>query len=88
MSGDKFVEICCDLILKYYIEKLNFAEISKEKVYTVWLTKVLQNNKGLFSTTIPDGRYFEITYNGDKDEFYFDAYIKELNMAVKISEEK
>ena len=26
----------------------------------------------LLSTTVSDGMYYEITYNGDKDEIYFD----------------
>jgi hypothetical protein len=49
----------------------------------VWLCKTLQNNKALLSTDEPDGRYYEVTYNGDKQEFYFDAYIKEHNQLIK-----
>ena len=40
----------------------------------VWLTKVLQNNKALLSSTLFDGMYYELTYNGDKNELYIDAY--------------
>ena len=54
----------------------------KEDIYIVWLSKVLQNNKALLSTTYPDTRYYEITYNGDKNEFYFDAYVKEINQTI------
>lgn len=35
----------------------------------VWLTKVLQNNKALLSSTLFDGMYYELTYNGDKNGF-------------------
>ena len=37
----------------------------------------------MLSTNIPDTRYFEITYNGDKEEFYFDSYVKEINKCIK-----
>jgi hypothetical protein len=50
--------------------------IREDKVITVWLTKVLKNNKGLFTTTLPDGMYYEFTYNGETNELYFDAYKK------------
>ncbi len=39
--------------------------------------------KRCFRTDAPDGRYYEVTYNGDKQEFYFDAYIKEHNQLIK-----
>ncbi|WP_233619266.1 DUF6275 family protein, partial [Enterococcus sp. S52] len=29
-----------------------------------------------------DGMYYEITYNGDKDELYFDAYKKFENKCI------
>ena len=46
----------------------------------VWYSKSLQNHKGLFSTPLADGMYYEITYNGDKNELYFDAYKKFENV--------
>ena len=66
-----------------YITNYTDQECEPSKIYTVWLTKVLQNNKGLFSTPIEDGRYYEVTFNGDKHEFYIDAYIKEKNIKLK-----
>lgn len=49
----------------------------------VWCCKTLQNNKALLSTTLFDGMYYEITYNGDKEEAYFDAYKKWENKTIK-----
>jgi hypothetical protein len=46
------------------------------EIYTVWFCKTLQNWKALVSTTLPDGMYYEVTYNGDKRETYLDAYKK------------
>lgn len=45
-------------------------------IYVVWFSKTLQNWKALLSTTLPDGMYYEVTYNGDKGECYLDAYKK------------
>ena len=30
-----------------------------------------------------DGMYYEITFNGDKQEFYLDAYKKFQNVVIK-----
>ena len=51
-------------------------------VFVVWYIKSLQNHKALLSTTLPDGMYYEITYNGDKKEAYLDAYKKFENRVV------
>ncbi len=49
-------------------------------VYVVWFNKTLQNWKALASSTLSDGRYYEITYNGDKEETYIDTYVKVDNV--------
>lgn len=49
-------------------------KISESDIYVVWLAKTLQNNKALLSTNLFDGMYYEVTFNGDKNELYFDAY--------------
>lgn len=52
-------------------------------VYVVWFAKTLQNWKALVSSTISDGRYFEVTHNGDKNETYIDVYEKRSNFVIK-----
>lgn len=52
-------------------------------VYIVWKCKTLQNWKYLLSTTLSDGMYYELTYNGDKEEWYFDAYKKVENRVIR-----
>ena len=47
------------------------------------MVRALQNNKALLSTNIPDGMYYEFTWNGDKNEGYLDAYKKWKNTVVK-----
>lgn len=71
-------------IVQNYIERTR--DKSDEKIpfetYVVWFSKTLQNWKALVSTTIPDGRYYEVTHNGDKDESYLDVYVKIDNIKI------
>lgn len=59
---------------------------AKFDVFIVWKVKALQNWKWLLSTTLWDGMYYELTYNGDKKEFYLDAYKKFENRTVTVKE--
>ena len=86
MGTDTFVRDAKNLIVAYvnkHLDETDNAKITEEDVYVVWLVKVLQNNKALLSTTLFDGMYYEVTYNGDKDEIYIDAYKKWENICVK-----
>ncbi|MFY4503547.1 DUF6275 family protein [Ligilactobacillus ruminis] len=77
MDNGKFIDICKNEVVKYtndHLDKTDGKQISSDDVYVVWLTKVLRNNKALLSTTLFDGMYYELTYNGNKNELYIDAY--------------
>lgn len=65
------------------IDKTDKMQITVDDVYVVWFCKTLQNWKVLASTTVPDGMYYELTYNGDKDEMYLDAYKKFENRCIR-----
>lgn len=60
----------------------NDVPLLVDDVFVVWYCKTLQNHKALLSTPLPDGMYYEFTYNGDKDEAYLDAYRKVENRVV------
>ena len=47
---------------------------------------VVKHYKTMLSTTLFDGMYYELTYNGDKKELYFDAYKKFENRCIKVEE--
>jgi hypothetical protein len=86
MGNDKFLNWCKQIVADYtnnHIDKTDSIVISAKDVFVVWSCKTLQNNKALLSTTISDGMYYEITYNGDKKEAYVDAYKKWENFVVK-----
>lgn len=91
MSNDTFIKIVKLLVTNYAnehsIDKSDKIEIiDTDDTYIVWLCKTLQNHKAMASTTLPDGMYYEVTYNGDKQEFYFDAYKKFENRCIKLDE--
>ena len=72
-----------EIIRNYIIEHLDKSDNNHEfEVYTVWKCKILQNWKYLLSSTLPDGMYYEVTYNGDVNEFYLDAYKKFENRRI------
>ena len=66
--------------IKDHLDKSD-PEVSFD-VYTVWKAKILQNWKYLISSTLPDGMYYEVTYNRDKKEWYLDAYKKFENKVI------
>lgn len=73
------------IVVDYFnarVDKTDKQKISVDDVYVVWFCKTLQNWKALLSTTVPDGMYYELTYNGDKHETYVDAYRKWENIVV------
>lgn len=87
MDNDKFLKLCKELVKDYTNEYLNNeAEINENAVYCVWLCRTLGNNKALLSTTLFDGMYYEVTFNGNKNEIYFDAYKKLENKCIKLEE--
>ena len=66
----------------YRVDATDSMKIIEYDVFVVWFCKTLQNWKALVSTTVSDGMYYEITYNGDKNETYLDAYKKWENICI------
>lgn len=88
MGNDEFEKKVKLLITEYvnnHIDKSDGVKITEDDVFIVWICKTLQNNKALASTILSDGMYYEVTYNGDTHEIYFDAYKKWENKCIKIS---
>lgn len=87
MGTEKFISIAKDVIVDYFNrnkDKTDDGVLTVDDVFTVWCCKTLRNNKALLSTTVSDGMYYEITYNGDKNEMYLDAYKKWENQCIKL----
>lgn len=76
-------ERAIQLVLNYVAEHLDQSLPEPDfDVYIVWKCKTLQNLKYLLSTSLFDGMYYELTYNGDKKEWYLDAYKKFQNIVI------
>ena len=89
--------VALSIVKKYILDHLDKSDPAPEfEVFTVWKAKVLQNWKYLISSTLYDGMYYELTFNGDLGEWYLDAYKKfenrkitdtKLSTALELSEE-
>ena len=87
MDNQQFIDLAKKTVCDYaneHLDKSDNAQITENDVFVVWSCKALQNNKALLSTTLHDGMYYELTYNGNKAELYVDAYKKFENRCVKI----
>ena len=87
MNEKEFVELVKKVVAGYtndHLDKSDGKKITEDDVFIAWMCKALQNSKALASTTLFDGMYYELTYNGDKHELYLDAYKKWENQCLRI----
>ena len=70
-----------------HLDKTDGKRITEDDVFIVWMCKTLQNSKAMVSTTLFDGMYYELTFNGNKNELYMDAYKKWENICIKTDKE-
>ena len=91
MDERKFIKKCKEIVRNYYNDRVESTDkngkITTEDVFVVWFCKTLQNSKALLSTNVSDGMYYEVTYNGDKNECYLDAYKKWQNVCIEMQEQ-
>ena len=87
MNEKEFISLGKEKVAEYandHLDKADGKQITAEDVFTVWQCKTLQNSKALLSTTLFDGMYYELTYNGDEKQIYFDAYKKWENKCIQL----
>ena len=87
MNEKDFVALVKKTVAEYankHLDKADGKQITEDDVFIVWMCKTLQNSKALASTTLFDGMYYELTYNGNKGELYVDAYKKWENFMVVV----
>ena len=87
MNEKEFVALVKKTVADYVnrnLDKSDGKQISESDVFIVWMCKTLQNSKALASTTLFDGMYYELTFNGNKGELYVDAYKKWENFTVVV----
>lgn len=72
-----------EIVKNYVVDHLDKSDVMPTfDVFVVWKCKALQNWKYLISSTLFDGMYYELTFNGDKNEWYLDAYKKFENKCI------
>lgn len=75
MTSGEFLSKACQLV--------SIEVKFKYEVHLVWFNKTLQNFKAMLCTTSSDNFYYEVTYNGNKNEIYFDKYDKVEHTIIK-----
>lgn len=90
MNAKEFMMLAVGAVVDYFNKRRDATDkeitLNPDDVYIVWMCKTLQNNKALLSTNVPDGMYYEFTWNGDKGEGYLDAYKKWENRVYRMAE--
>ena len=84
-NSNVFIDIAKELVVDYFNSRSEITDnfkLTNDQVYVIWFSKTLQNWKALVSTTVIDGLYYEITYNGDRRESYIDVYKKWENKCI------
>jgi hypothetical protein len=83
MDGALFLLEVRKIVAERFNDRFNLhmpdTRKTKDSVFIVWSCKTLQNNKALAGVYGDNGMYYEVTYNGDKKEYYIDEYVKISN---------
>lgn len=83
MRESSFVFMCKKEVIEHARHTAG-VNLTEDDVYVVWQCKALQNYKALLYTSMVDSLYYEVTYNGNKQEFYVSAYKKVDSFTVII----
>lgn len=78
--NDSFDEEAVSIVRNYMSEKFN---ITNFRTFIVWKCKTIQNRKYIIGTDY-ENDLFELTFNGDKNEYYLDVYYKADKKIIKM----
>lgn len=81
MQSYEFEVKAKNALIKVLEEKYN-EHFDIRLLHLVWFAKTLKNFKCLIVDLSSNQRYYECTYNGEKDELYVDIYQKEHNVCI------
>ena len=84
MGNQEFESRATSIVRNWYSK---YATMTPTEIYVVWMVKVLRNNKAMIASNHSDGRYFEVTWDGERERFYLDVYSKIENHALNIEGE-
>ena len=87
-EGKTFPEVAKDLVFEQALAlgvRKDHPTFSRDEVYVVWFAYVLGYWKALCSTSLPDGRYYEVTFHKERQVAFVDTYAKTHNVEVSFS---
>ena len=84
MGNQEFESRATAIVRNWYD---NHVTTIPTEIYVVWMVKVLRNNKAMISSNLSDGRYFEVTWDGEREYCYLDIYLKVENQPLNIEGE-
>lgn len=79
-EGVDFIARAKELV--YEVANREIVALRRDEIYVVWFAFVLGNWKALISTSIADGRIYEVSHNKEKSMSYVDSYLKTHNILV------
>ena len=86
-EGKEFPEVAKDLVYEQACSlgvQDEHPTFSRDEVYVVWFAYVLGAWKAVCSTSLPDGRYYEVTYHAGRKVAFVDTYVKTHNVEVPV----
>lgn len=78
-TSEEFIKQAIDAVYEMAADmlcKTDNVKFTRNDVYVVSHSFVLFAQKAMLSTTLPDNKYYEVTYNPAKEEMYVDCYLK------------
>lgn len=85
-DSNDFLPQCRILVARHINRTLDDKRtmgVSANDVFVVWYSKTLKNAKAMLG--VPGKPlYFEVTYNGEKEELYLDEYKKMSNQKISL----
>lgn len=90
LSSEEFMRLAKAKVYKMALESLcptdDLSMFTINDVYIVTHAFILKNQKAMVSTTLKDGKYYEVTYNEATSEMYVDQYVKVQNKTYSFME--
>lgn len=95
----KFIENCQQAVIRSLLfpmaaftsttARTQYINEVSDSLNIVWFSKTLKNHKALVMSTHDDydHTYWEVTFNGNTNEYYVDEYEKKSNTVITLSED-
>lgn len=90
ISSEEFMKLAKAKVYEMALASLcptdDLSMFTIKDVYIVTHAFILKNQKAMVSTTLKDGKYYEVTYNEATSEMYVDQYVKVQNKTYSFME--